>query len=147
MVDDVNIMRDVRLFVRILITIVVVVRYIIVCVSLSVTTFCAVPCQQKSQPLSGWLSIEIIRRFSILASSSSSPVIIKRRYWKLIVDIFRVSMEIAGKTSINTTSRRSRSWLFLLFVSPVPTAGVVREVRLWSKVFVKGEKFAFWWSR
>lgn len=33
MVDDVNIMRDVRLFVRILITIVVV-RYIIVCLSL-----------------------------------------------------------------------------------------------------------------
>ena len=78
------------------------------------------------------------------SSSSSSPVIIKRRYWKLIVDIFRVSMEIAGKTSINTTSRRR---LFLLFVSPVPTVGVVREVRLWSKVFVKGEKFAFWWSR
>ena len=82
------------------------------------------------------------------SSSSSSPVIMKRRYWKLIVDIFRVSMEIAGKTSITTTSRRSRSWLFLLFVSPVPTTvGVVREVRLWSKVFVKGEKFAFWWSR
>ena len=116
MVDDVNIMRDVRLFVRILITIVVV-RYIIVCLSLCNYFLCGALSAKTTTTL-GLLVNRNNKEVFDFGLSSSSPVIIKRRYWKLIVDIFRVSMEIAGKTSINTTSRRSRSWLFLLFVSP-----------------------------